>query len=238
MKSQRQDGTLPKIKIGAAVATVAIAVAVILTPLPAFASAHPPHRSDAVSAWNANAGEAAIAACISPADNPLHESRMYAMTHVAIHDALNAIDRRSRPYAFSARVKREASPDAAVAAAARDVLVPLLNEIPEPFPPACGAAGVASVEADYAAALSEIPDGRAETRGIQVGQAAAAAILALRAGDGADTPLIVTDTHRARIPVSTASHPVPRSRLHQAGRTSPRSCCETVRNSVRGRPMR
>jgi hypothetical protein len=57
-------------------------------------------RSDAVSDWNANAGKAAIAACISPRDNPLHESHMYAMTHVAIHDALNAIDRRSRPYAL------------------------------------------------------------------------------------------------------------------------------------------
>ena len=159
----------------------------------AWAMAQHTARSDAVIAWNANAGEAAIAACISPVDNPLHESRLYAMAHLAIHDALNAIDRRSRPYAFSARVKREASPEAAVAAAARDVLVPLLNQIPAPFPPACGAAGAASVEADYAAALAAIPDGRAKTRGIEVGQAAAAAILALRAADGADTPLIVTD---------------------------------------------
>ena len=158
--------------------------------LAASANAHLTARSDAVTAWNASAGEAAIAACISPVDNPLHESRLYAMTHVAIHDALNAIDRRSRPYAFSARVKREASPAAAVAAAARDVLVPLLNQIPAPFPPACGAAGVASVEADYAAALNAIPDGRAKTRGIEVGKAAAAAILALRAADGADTPLL------------------------------------------------
>ena len=65
--------------------------------------------------------------------------------------------------------------------------------LPAPFPPECGAAGVASVEADYAAALGAIPDGRAKTRGIEVGQAAAAAILALRAADGADTPLIDTD---------------------------------------------
>ena len=159
----------------------------------AWARAQHTARSNAVIAWNANAGEAAIAACISPVDNPLHESRLYAMTHVAIHDALNAIDRRSRPYAFSAKTKRGASPEAAVAAAAHDVLVPLLNQIPAPFPPACGAAGAASVEADYTAALAAIPDGRAKARGIEAGEAAAAAVLALRAADGADTPLVVTD---------------------------------------------
>ena len=42
---------------------------------------------DAVVTWNANAGAAATAACIAPLDNPLHESRMYGMMHIAIHDA-------------------------------------------------------------------------------------------------------------------------------------------------------
>src|SRR5207249_5378515 len=41
-------------------------------------------RADAVTVWNANAGEAAQAACISPDVDPLHESRMYAMMHIAI----------------------------------------------------------------------------------------------------------------------------------------------------------
>jgi hypothetical protein len=154
------------------------------------ADAHRTFSSNAVTAWNANAGKAAIAACISPVDNPLHESRMYAMTHVAIHDALNAIDRRSRPYVLHTRARRGASPDAAVAAAARDVLVPLLTQIPAPFPPECGAAGAASVEADYATALAAIPEGPGKTRGLEVGKAAAAAILALRADDGSDTPLL------------------------------------------------
>ena len=125
---------------------------------------------------------------------------MYAMTHLAIHDAVNAIERRSRPYAFDGTAMRGASPDAAVAAAARDVLVPLLSQIPAPFPSTCGAAGVASVEADYAEALAAIPDGPAKTRGVEVGQAAAAAILALRAADGSDTPLVVTDC--GPVPVS------------------------------------
>ena len=63
--------------------------------------------ADAVTDWNENAGEAATAACIAPLNNPLHESRMYAMMHIAIHDALNAIDRRSRPYAFDMQAEPE-----------------------------------------------------------------------------------------------------------------------------------
>jgi hypothetical protein len=115
---------------------------------------------------------------------------MYAMMHVAIHDALNAIDRRSQPYAFRGGTNRPVSPNAAVATAARDVLVPLLSELPDPFPQECIDAGVASVEADYAAALDAIPDGGAKSRGMRKGAKAAAAILALRASDGSDTPLL------------------------------------------------
>jgi hypothetical protein len=149
-----------------------------------------PAGGDAVTVWNANAGAAATAACIAPLDNPFHESRIYAMVHVAIHDALNAIDRRSQPYTFH---KREpgASPDAAVAAAARDVLVPLIRQLPpELVSPSCIAAGVASVETAYAAALASIPDDLARAQGIALGQAAATAILALRAADGAVGPFL------------------------------------------------
>jgi hypothetical protein len=141
---------------------------------------------DAVTAWNANAGEAALAAGLAPTNNPLHESRLYAVMHLAIHDALNAIDRRSRPYAVDLPANPGASAEAAVAAAARDVLVPLLTELPAPF---VGAAGVTSVEVDYMAALAAIPDGPAKTQGLELGRAAAEALLALRAGDGSDTPL-------------------------------------------------
>jgi hypothetical protein len=165
--------------------------AIVLAVIAPSADAHPTGRSDAVTAWNANAGEAARAACIAPIDNPLHESRLYAMTHVAVHDALNAIDSRSEPYAFDGEARRRTSPDAAVAAAARHVLVPVLRQLPTPpVPQACVDAGVASVEADYAAELGTIPNGRAKARGLELGQAAAAAILALRAADGAHTPLV------------------------------------------------
>jgi hypothetical protein len=143
--------------------------------------------ADAVTDWNATASKAAIAACISPIQDPLHESRLYAMMHVAIHDALNAIDRRSDSYAYQSRVEWPVSPAAAVAAAARSVLVRLIGEIGFPFPPVCVEAGVALVEADYRAALGSVPEGEAKAKGIRLGEAAAAAILSLRAQDGADT---------------------------------------------------
>jgi hypothetical protein len=146
---------------------------------------------DAVTTWNANAGVAATAACVAPVNNPLHESRMYAMMHVAVHDAVNAIDRRSRPYAFKAEAEPGASPEAAVAAAARDVLASLIAQLPlELHSQACIDAGVASVEAAYAEALAAIPDDQAKALGIAVGQAAAAAILEVRANDGAVGPFL------------------------------------------------
>jgi hypothetical protein len=151
----------------------------------------PPSGGDAVTVWNANAGVAATAACLAPLNNPLHESRIYAMMHVAIHDAVNAIDRRSRPYAFDVQAEAGASPDAAVAAAARDVLVALIAQLPlELHSQACRDAGVASAQAAYAAALAAIPDGQPKAQGIVVGQAAAAAILDLRAEDGAVGPFL------------------------------------------------
>jgi hypothetical protein len=143
--------------------------------------------------WNVNAGKAALAACIAPGDDPLHESRMYAMTHVAIHDAVNAIDRRARQYTFHASAAPGTSIEAAVASAARTVLVAVINQIPFPFPQACLDAGIASVEADYAAAIDGIPDGPGKASGIAIGAASAAAILALRANDGAGTPLLGFD---------------------------------------------
>jgi hypothetical protein len=116
---------------------------------------------------------------------------MFAIMHVAVHDAVNAIDRRSRPYAFEAEAVASASLDAAVAAAARDVLVALIAQLPlELHSQACIDAGVASVDAAYAAALAAIPNGQAEVDGVAVGQAAAAAILALRANDGAVGPFL------------------------------------------------
>lgn len=112
---------------------------------------------------------------------PIVESRIYAMTFLAVHDALNAIDRRNHSYAFRLRGRPNASVEAAVASAAHQVLVDQFSRLPAIF-------GVSSEQAffddAYARALMAIPDGSEKNAGISIGQAAAATILALRAGDG------------------------------------------------------
>ena len=147
--------------------------------------------ADAVTVWNENAAKVATASCLHISGNGLVESRMYAMVHIAIHDAANAIERRSRPYVFDSQASGAASLDAAIAAAARDVLVSVISTLPES--PECRASGLANANGSYAAALGAIPNGPAKDNGIAVGQASAAAIIALRDNDGSDAPLVDFD---------------------------------------------
>jgi hypothetical protein len=75
--------------------------AIVMVPLTGLADAQQLVRSpagqlsatsgNAVITWNNNASAAALGACLAPANNPLYESRMYAMMHIAIHDALRVI---------------------------------------------------------------------------------------------------------------------------------------------------
>jgi hypothetical protein len=93
-----------------------------------------------------------------------------AIVHIAIHDALNAIDPRYERYEFGGSAPG-ASVVAAVAASAHDTLAQLVPQ------------AAAAVDAQYTTALSTVPDGAAKDMGIAIGQAAAAAILARRSSD-------------------------------------------------------
>jgi hypothetical protein len=141
---------------------------------------------DPVSNWNT----IAVQATLTAGQTGVPQSRTLAIVHVAIHDALNSIDPRYERYAFKGDVQSGASVDAAIAAAARDAIVGAIVVGPLPFPPQFGtpalqAQAVAQVNAAYATVLAAIPDGTAKIAGIALGQAAAAAILALRSTDHA-----------------------------------------------------
>jgi hypothetical protein len=126
-------------------------------------------RANVVTRWNAVATDAFTP---SQGTNPMAQSRTLAILHAAIHDALNAIERRFEAFTPGLDEAPGASVEAAVAASARDVLVALLPD------------QAALVEAAYGRALSAVHDGPAKTAGIATGQASAAANMKRRQGDG------------------------------------------------------
>ena len=106
------------------------------------------------------------------------------MTQGAVYDAVNAIERRYRPYLLRTRFHPKASRDAAVATAAYRVLSNIVATVPESilFPNRTSLLG--SLATEYDTSLAAIPDTRWRSRGIAAGNAAAEAMIAAREGDG------------------------------------------------------
>src|SRR5262245_49940856 len=77
--------------------------------------------SDTVIEWN-RILQTTVASTATPT---VFFTRPYAMTSVAVFDALNSIDRVYRPYFIQVTILGNAARDAAVAQAAHDVLVNL-----------------------------------------------------------------------------------------------------------------
>jgi hypothetical protein len=107
-----------------------------------------------------------------------------AMTQGAVYDAVNAIERRHRPYLLRTRFHPKASRDAAAATAAYRVLSNIVATVPETilFPNRASLLG--SLATEYTTSLAAMPDTRWRSRGIAAGNAAAEAMIAAREGDG------------------------------------------------------
>ena len=141
-----------------------------------------------VLAWN-QASTVAVTRMTNPATGffvfPHVEARAYAIISLAMYDALNNIQQKNAPYALHGTLVPDASPDAAVGAAAHDALVAVLPS-QQPY-----------ADSLYQAMLGKIAAGDAKTKGVALGQAAAKAILAKRANDGADIaqiPITISPT--------------------------------------------
>lgn len=129
-----------------------------------------PVWADSVTTWN-NIGNDASATAFGP--SPIQGSRIMAMEMVAVHDALNAIDPRYEAYADHQPAASDSCPDAAVAAAAFNVLAVQLP------------AQAAALQVHYDAAIAAIPGGSCSiAHGIAAGAHAANTVNALRADDG------------------------------------------------------
>jgi hypothetical protein len=108
--------------------------------------------------------------------NPFAQSRFAAITHLAMFEAVNAVTQDYEPYLGTVVAPDGASAEAAAIAAAHRVLSTY-------FPTSASA-----LDAARAAALGTVPDGKAEDDGIEVGEAAAAAMIGDRANDGSAPP--------------------------------------------------
>jgi hypothetical protein len=124
---------------------------------------------DVIIEWN----QAVLAN--TPASAGVFSFRYQAMTHIAMFDAVNSIELRYKPYHTWVPSLPSASPEAAAAQAAHDVLV-ALNPSAAP-----------TLDPLLANRLATIPSWRAAL-GSAVGKKVAASILAWRTADGFEAP--------------------------------------------------
>jgi hypothetical protein len=165
------------VRVTVAVTTFAAMIATIGVPVTQRAGAAEPTPPDAVVEWNNNAQIAIIG---TAGQGPTVAYLHLAMVQGAVYDAVNAIVGGYEPYLGApAMADPGDSAPAAVAQAAHDVLVAL-------FP-----SQAAVLDGKLATSLAAIPDGPAETGGIEVGTAAASAMLTARTNDGRFTPFTV-----------------------------------------------
>ena len=129
-------------------------------------------RADVVLDWNAIAVKTAVA----NKQNPFAQARYAAIVQLAVFEAVNSITHDYQPYLGTITAPPDASPDAAAIEAAYQVLSTY-------FP-----ASQPTLYADWTNSMQSIPDGSAKTDGIATGDAAAAAMIALRANDGSLPP--------------------------------------------------
>ena len=102
--------------------------------------------------------------------------RALAILHLAMFEAVNAIERRYAPYKLNLTADRNTSKEAAAASAGYDVLLSLYPD------------QKADLDATLAKSLAGIPEGESKAKGIALGKKAAAEIIALRANDGINAP--------------------------------------------------
>jgi hypothetical protein len=108
-----------------------------------------------------------------PAPSPHQHTRWAATMHLAVFEAVNAVVGGYQPYLGTLAAVPGASPEAAAVAAAHRVLVGLHPD------------SAATLDPARAASLAAIPNGPARDAGVALGEAAATAMLARRADDGA-----------------------------------------------------
>jgi hypothetical protein len=128
--------------------------------------------ADAVTDWNTKAAEITAAPGL-PFPPAYFAYRAMAIVQVAVFEGVNAVSGQYAPAFITLDQVPSASIEAVTATASRSALTRLMP------------AQQAAIEAAYQAELAKVQPGIGKERGIALGERAAAAVLALRADDGA-----------------------------------------------------
>lgn len=144
---------------------------------------HALSEPDVIDTWNAITDAYVIRASGAPTRAEYH----FALVHAAMYDATVAITKSHAPLVSAVDASADASTAAAIAQAAHDAL---RGTLVGPSPMHLTDAQRADLASQLAASLALVPDGPAKDAGIEVGQAAAAAIVAMyeRSGYLQDEP--------------------------------------------------
>lgn len=129
-----------------------------------------PAHADVITDWNAKAEAIAVEKRLLPPPN----ARGMAVLHVAMYEAVNAVEPRYAPYRLKLTPDRTLSKEAAAAAAAHTVLVALHPD------------QRAGLDDALKASLATVPDGASKSKAVELGKGVAAEILAWRATDAAN----------------------------------------------------
>jgi hypothetical protein len=143
----------------------------LTTPILAtFLTGAPLFAQNVVTSWNAIASSTIVAKGGKPSAT---SSVWFAYTSIAVYDAVNAIHHQFQPFYYQGTAPLGASDEAAAVAAAHRILVTF-------FP-----AQQSPLDAQFNDSLQKInATSGAKNAGIVVGEAAAAALIAARTGDG------------------------------------------------------
>jgi hypothetical protein len=141
-------------------------------------------QANEVTKWNQIAADTARALPPAAGGVPPVISMNMAMTQGAVYDAVNAIERRHRPYLLWTLFDSMASKDAAVATAAYRMLTYAIESVPASIAFGNKGALLAALGAAHTSSLASIPNSTQKTNGIAAGNAAADAMIAARQNDG------------------------------------------------------
>jgi hypothetical protein len=125
-------------------------------------------RADVIWDWN----ETTLDTIRRTSTSPPVAARALAMTHVAMHDAINSVDRAHQHFRVYAAATTQASPEAAAAQAAHGVLASLFPDERD------------TLDRALTNSLAGIANDPQREAGLQIGRIVAGRIIAWRADDG------------------------------------------------------